>query len=344
MTAASSASHTQSAQRSRFVQQLLQNRRGTASSSRHTYVMSVTSSNREKLEAEMKLDPKPYYNGGPMWWDYLDVGPEADDWLHDPNGKDASARPWRNRACCSSRNLIDVSMIFIVALCMVSVFAAFPLLSYYYLNPHGLKGGFGLGGTNASGQVPELKGLHRAGLIDPDTPKSAYFKRGFDNTKATYQLVFSDEFNVDGRSFYPGDDPFWEAVDLNYWGTKNYEWYDPSAVTTSGGAMHITLSEHRLHNLNFRSGMVTTWNKFCFTGGYVSAAVRLPGKRREGGTWPAFVSLASNDTLKLCAKDSQICHGADGHFGFMGMRTVDDGKLRPSWLWSLSGGQLALLL
>jgi hypothetical protein len=34
------------------------------------------------------------------------------------------------------------------------------------------------------------------------------------------QLVFSDEFNTDGRSFYPGDDPYWEAVDLNYWVTK----------------------------------------------------------------------------------------------------------------------------
>jgi len=32
-------------------------------------------------------------------------------------------------------------------------------------------------------------------------------------------LVFSDEFNKEGRSFYPGDDPFWEAVDLHYWGT-----------------------------------------------------------------------------------------------------------------------------
>jgi hypothetical protein len=31
------------------------------------------------------------------------------------------------------------------------------------------------------------------------------------------QLVFSDEFRVDGRTFYPGDDPYWEAVDLHYW-------------------------------------------------------------------------------------------------------------------------------
>jgi len=25
------------------------------------------------------------------------------------------------------------------------------------------------------------------------------------------ELVFSDEFNTDGRSFFPGDDPYWEA-------------------------------------------------------------------------------------------------------------------------------------
>jgi hypothetical protein len=31
------------------------------------------------------------------------------------------------------------------------------------------------------------------------------------------KLVFSDEFNTDGRTFYPGDDPYWEAEDLHYW-------------------------------------------------------------------------------------------------------------------------------
>jgi hypothetical protein len=39
------------------------------------------------------------------------------------------------------------------------------------------------------------------------------------NSKQDLQLVWSDEFEVDGRSFYPGDDPYWEAVDLNYWQT-----------------------------------------------------------------------------------------------------------------------------
>lgn len=69
------------------------------------------------------------------------------------------------------------------------------------------------------------------------------------------ELVFSDEFNQDGRTFYPGDDPYWEAVDLYYWVTNDLEWcvspcccemyrftdiyvssrYDPSAITTQDG-------------------------------------------------------------------------------------------------------------
>ena len=80
---------------------------------------------------------------------------------------------------------------------------------------------------------------------DTDTPDSAKSRTGFDGEQ--YELVFSDEFNTDHRTFYPGDDPFWEAVDLHYWGvsllfcdtervadlrsqTNNLEWYDPEAV------------------------------------------------------------------------------------------------------------------
>lgn len=55
------------------------------------------------------------------------------------------------------------------------------------------------------------------GVIDGDTPKSALTMKSLQNPSDTLQLVFSDEFNQDGRTFYPGDDPYWEAVDLNYW-------------------------------------------------------------------------------------------------------------------------------
>jgi hypothetical protein len=72
--------------------------------------------------------------------------------------------------------------------------------------------GFNLGGINATGQIME----GRFSLIDKDTPRDVYTKASPYNDRQL-QLVFSDEFNVDGRTFYPGDDPFWEAVDLWYW-------------------------------------------------------------------------------------------------------------------------------
>ncbi|KAG6840352.1 hypothetical protein C0991_007279 [Blastosporella zonata] len=55
------------------------------------------------------------------------------------------------------------------------------------------------------------------GLIDLETPKEAYTKPSYTDPAKKLQLVFSDEFNTDGRTFYPGDDPYWEAVDLHYW-------------------------------------------------------------------------------------------------------------------------------
>lgn len=63
-------------------------------------------------------------------------------------------------------------------------------------------------------QLPTIYG-HRS-LIDIDTPKEAYTKPSW-NGGADMELVFSDEFNVPGRTFWPGDDPYWEAVNLHYW-------------------------------------------------------------------------------------------------------------------------------
>jgi hypothetical protein len=34
---------------------------------------------------------------------------------------------------------------------------------------------------------------------------------------------FSDEFNIDGRTFYDGDDPFFQAVDIWYGVTQDLE-------------------------------------------------------------------------------------------------------------------------
>lgn len=80
--------------------------------------------------------------------------------------------------------------------------------------------GFNLGGINSSGQIPDLPGL--PSLIDKTTPQDVRSRVGADGK--TYNLVFSDEFATDGRSFYPGDDPYWEAMDFRKL-FSSFSWY-----------------------------------------------------------------------------------------------------------------------
>lgn len=156
---------------------------------------------------------------------------------------------------------------------------------------------------------------HYFSLVDPDTPQEAWTKTSMEDG-TEMDLVFSDEFNLEGRSFYPGDDPYWEAVDLHYWyayipfslesrlfltfflflrlrATNNLEWYDPVAVTTKGGALAITLTKEKTHELNYQGGLLSSWNKFCFTGGYIEVNVSLPGQSNVYGLWPAVWTMGN---------------------------------------------------
>jgi hypothetical protein len=90
------------------------------------------------------------------------------------------------------------------------------LITHFTEKTLSTQGGFNIGGINATGQIPDMLGNY--GLVDKDTPQDAFtIKSYMDDSELV--LVFSDEFNRDDRSFYPGDDPFWEAVDMHYWGT-----------------------------------------------------------------------------------------------------------------------------
>jgi hypothetical protein len=107
----------------------------------------------------------------------------------------------------------------------VPLSAGYPIYSHFTRKAQSRQGAFNIGGINASGQVPALP--HNIALIDADTPQSAYTKASFNDPTQKWDLVFSDEFNLDGRSFNPGDDPYWEAVDLNYWQTVSALVYAP---------------------------------------------------------------------------------------------------------------------
>uniref|UniRef100_A0A8H7XZ25 GH16 domain-containing protein n=1 Tax=Psilocybe cubensis TaxID=181762 RepID=A0A8H7XZ25_PSICU len=207
--------------------------------------------------------------------------PEEDDALHEPDAKGGGH-------IFTTRGLINLGCLAVILLGLLALFVGYPLITYFQRKGQSRLGGYG---TNASGQVPELPG--NRGLIDPDTPADVYFKPSAHNPKVTMQLVFSDEFNVEGRTFYPGEDPYWEAADLHYWQTNNLEYWDPEAVTTANGALEVTLKEKDTHGLSYEGGMMSTWNKFCFTGGLVETSVTLPGRNDVAGLWPAIWALGN---------------------------------------------------
>ncbi|CAE6479476.1 hypothetical protein ACGC1H_005368 [Rhizoctonia solani] len=236
-----------------------------------------------QLASTYSLDPDPAHWG--MKGMQLD-DIEPDDDLHNP---DLEQDLKRDRGV-SMRGAINVGCLAVLIIGVLLLFAGYPLIAYFASPEASALGGYNLGGINASGQVPELSS-HR-GLIDVDTPKSAYTRASLSDG-TTYDLVFSDEFNIEGRSFYAGDDPYWEAVDLHYWSTNNLEWYDPAQVTTTGGSLRIELSAKHEHGLNYTGGMLSSWNKLCFTGGYIEANVSLPGSSKTYGLWPAVWTMGN---------------------------------------------------
>ncbi|SJX63299.1 related to KRE6-glucan synthase subunit [Sporisorium reilianum f. sp. reilianum] len=256
-------------------------------------------------------NPKPYSNTSPAssssevhrklnqaqaiaWlYDYTG-GPEDDDWLHVPG-----VERKRSIASCllgwcnvSVRGVFNVGVLLLLSLALLMLFAGYPILYHFFVMNHDKKAPsfYGLGGTNGSGQVPLLTNLFS--LVDVDTPSGAHaWKNPTDGS--TYHIVFSDEFEQDGRTFWPGDDPFWEAIDLHYWVTGDFEWYSPEAINTTGGFLNVWLQEKETHNLNFQSGMLQSWNKFCFQGGYIETSVILPGAHDNEGFWPAVWMLGN---------------------------------------------------
>jgi len=137
---------------------------------------------------------------------------------------------------------------------------------------------------------PLLKNI-RTGLIDPDTPSDAMTRKDINGD--TLNLVFSDEFNEKNRTFYPGDDPFWFAPDFWYGATMDLEWYDPDAVNTGDGVLSLQLDAFPNHGLQFRSGMLNSWNQLCFKGGVFEISASLPGPGGVHGLWPGAWTMGN---------------------------------------------------
>jgi hypothetical protein len=238
------------------------------------------------ISDKFSLSPDPAVWGSNLSPDF----PEPDDYLHNPD-------PRRDRKHDTGghfftfRGLTNLGCMIVLCVGLLTLFAGYPLISHFTAHPLSTLGGFNLGGINASGQIPSMAG--NWGLVDLETPSNLYTIPSYHDPTQELQLVFSDEFNTDGRTFYPGDDPYWEAVDLHYWQTNNLEWYDPEAITTKNGALQITLSRKETHGLDYEGGLMSTWNKFCFSGGLLQTSVSLPGANNIVGLWPAVWSMGN---------------------------------------------------
>jgi callose synthase len=133
--------------------------------------------------------------------------------------------------------------------------------------------------------------------IDPETPADAHsfhvpggaysFGAG---KNMTFALIFSDEFNNSKRTFEAGFDAKWTA--LNHRDTTNMgqHYFLPQAVQVDKGNLIITTSKpkQKYKGTKYVSGSLQTWNKFCFTGGFIEVKAILPGKWGIPGTWPAI--------------------------------------------------------
>mmetsp|Transcript_106552 Transcript_106552/g.301400 ORF Transcript_106552/g.301400 Transcript_106552/m.301400 type:complete len:786 (+) Transcript_106552:83-2440(+) len=107
----------------------------------------------------------------------------------------------------------------------------------------------------------------------------------------TLRLTFQDEFNAapGNRTFSMDEDPTWEGIDYWYRATLDEEAYKPGNARVEDGRLVVTLEDvpswdlqsRRMHK--FTSAMLQSWDRLCYTGGYLEARARMPGALRGGG-------------------------------------------------------------
>lgn len=216
---------------------------------------------------------------------------EPDDYLHNPDPI-ADAEYDKNRFLYDLKNIDRKSLsglLGIIALIIAAlvVFVLLPVLTYSGVTTHREPETYEI---LTQYRYP-LSSSIRTNLVDPDTPEDA---RTFKSRNGdTWNLVFSEEFAASGRSFYDGDDQFFQAVDLHYDATKDLEWYDPDAATTENGTLVLRMDAFPNHNLFYRSGMLQSWNKLCFTEGLIQVSALLPNYGSKSGLWPGLWTMGN---------------------------------------------------
>ena len=137
--------------------------------------------------------------------------------------------------------------------------------------------------------------------VDPLTPAEALNKTV---DGANMRLVFSDEFEIK-QKFTVADSADERGNASLKWSphfvpgaeTAGAVYYIPELAEITGGNMVITIKNNRRFGMaTYQSAQISTWNKFCFQGGYIEASYLPPlptDQLTVNGLWVGIWTLAN---------------------------------------------------
>ena len=125
--------------------------------------------------------------------------------------------------------------------------------------------------------------------VDPTTPAFDYERKlpGF----PPMTLVFSEEFNatwLSNRSWTPSQtmpkgeaNRKWSATYQLNSDTYGETFLHPEMISASDGKLHLAAQHQEFGGAGYLGAQLTTWNKFCFQGGYMEVRALRGGAQQH---------------------------------------------------------------
>lgn len=147
----------------------------------------------------------------PLYQTFADEDPYTTDLKKDLEDVDFDTTV-RQHITLSIGGLLNTFAVVIILLALIAVFAGLPIglaVTKYQREQQAAseKNNNWNSSTPPTTTIPLVPG--GVPVIDPDTPVNVRTKTSLNDE--SWKLVFSDEFNKAGRTFYTGEDPFWQV-------------------------------------------------------------------------------------------------------------------------------------
>jgi len=166
-----------------------------------------------------------------------------------------------------------------------------------------------------------------------------------DDTSAFPNLVWQDEFNVDGSvnpELWSYDIGTGAEIGLPGWGNNELQYYTdrPENIKVEGGMLHITARKESFEGSGYTSAKIHTRGKFETKYGRFEARIQLPFGQ---GIWPAFWLLGDDsdgtviwpqvgeiDIMEYRGQQPTVIHGSVHGPGYSAGRAVTKAYQLPS--------------